>query len=79
MLLQVKGKNMLFLPKSICQELKILRGNQLHASVEDGKIILRPDVQSSRESSGDLRENGRKGRILMFGSVLEAFDEDDFE
>lgn len=79
MLLQVKGKNMLFLPKSICQQFKILRGDQLHASVEDGKIVLRPEVRSSRKSSGELRENGRKGRILMFGFASEAFDEADFD
>ena len=78
MLLRMKRKYMLFLPESICQELKIFRGDRLHASVEDGKIILCPDVQSSRASE-DLRENGRKGRILMFGSVSDAFDEADFD
>jgi antitoxin component of MazEF toxin-antitoxin module len=83
MLLQVKGKNMLVLPKNICQELGIFKGDQLHASVEGGKIILRPAAQFSRnkaaEDSRDLRKDGRKSRILMFGSVVEAFDESDFD
>jgi bifunctional DNA-binding transcriptional regulator/antitoxin component of YhaV-PrlF toxin-antitoxin module len=74
MLVHVEGNNKLVLPDSICQELGISTGDRLNASIKEGRIVLQP-------MKGDAEEppkNGR-GRILMFGSASEAFDEADFD
>ncbi len=77
MLVKIEKNNKLALPERICHELGISKGDSLYASIKEGKIVLRPSNHENREED-DSRKNG-KGRILMFGSASEAFDEADFD
>ncbi len=73
MLVKMIGNNKLILPGSICRKLGISSGDELRASVRGGKIILEPSDPHGSDGRGD-----GKARILMFGKVSEAFDEEDF-
>jgi bifunctional DNA-binding transcriptional regulator/antitoxin component of YhaV-PrlF toxin-antitoxin module len=76
MLVQVEGNHKLVLPDSICEELGIFEGDRLNASIKEGRIILQPVSQQESDPQG-YRKNG-KGRIVMFGTASEAFDEEEF-
>ena len=76
MLVKVERNQKLFLPDSICQELGISTGDKLKASIKEGRIILQPVDQQESDAKG-FPKNG-KGRIVMFGTASEAFDEEDF-
>ncbi len=77
MLVKIEKDNKLALPERICHELGISKGDRFYASIKEGKIILRPSNHQNR-GADESRKNG-KGRILMFGSASEAFDEADFD
>jgi bifunctional DNA-binding transcriptional regulator/antitoxin component of YhaV-PrlF toxin-antitoxin module len=77
MLVKVEGNQKVVLPDSICQELGISTGDTLKAAIIGGKIVLQPVDQQD----GDIdvcSKNGR-GRILMFGTASETFDDEDFD
>ncbi len=76
MLVKIEKNNKLALPERICQELGISKGDRFYASVQEGKIVLRPSNHRNREE--DQSTKNTKRRILMFGSASEAFDEADF-
>ena len=76
MLVKVKRNHKLVLPDSICQKLGISTGDRLKASVKEGRVVLqRVDHQDG--DTDECSKNGR-GRILMFGTASEAFDDEDF-
>ncbi len=77
MLVKIEKNNKLALPERICQELGISKGDRFHASIKEGKIVLRPSNRQNRNED-ESGKNG-KGRILMFGSASEAFGEADFD
>ena len=77
MLVKIEKNNTLALPDRICHELGISKGDTFHVSIKEGKIVLRPSNHQNRDAD-ESRNNG-KGRILMFGSASEAFDEVDFD
>ncbi len=76
MLVKIEKNNKLALPERICLELEISKGDRFYASVQGGKIVLRPSNHQSRDE--DQSTPNTKRRILMFGSASEAFDEADF-
>ena len=76
MLVKIEKNNKLALPERICHELGICKGDRFYASVQGGKIVLRPSNHQGREE--DQSTKYMKRRILMFGSASEAFDEADF-
>ena len=77
MLVKVEGNQKVVLPDSICQELRISTGDRLKASVKEGRVVLqRVDYQDG--DTDKCSKNGR-GRILMFGTDSEAFDDEDFD
>ncbi len=76
MLVKIEKNNKLALPKRICHQLGISKGDRFYASVQDGKIVLRPGNHQNRDE--DQFRRSAKRRILMFGSASEAFDEADF-
>ncbi len=76
MFVKVKRNQKLVLPESICRELGISTGDRLKASVKEGRIVLQRVDHQGAGADGSSK-NGR-GRILMFGTVSEAFYEDDF-
>jgi len=76
MLVKIEKNKKFALPDRICRQLGISKGDTFHVSIRDGKIVLRPSNQQNRDAD-QSGKNGR-GRILMFGSVSEAFDEADF-
>jgi bifunctional DNA-binding transcriptional regulator/antitoxin component of YhaV-PrlF toxin-antitoxin module len=76
MLVKIEKNNKLALPDRICQELGISKGDRFYASIKEGRIVLRPDHHQNRDTDKS-RKNG-KGRILMFGTASEAFDDEDF-
>jgi AbrB family looped-hinge helix DNA binding protein len=76
MLVKVERNQKVVLPKSICHKLGISAGDRLKASVKEGRVVLqRIDYQGGDTEA--CSRNGR-GRILMFGTVSEAFYEEDF-
>ncbi len=77
MLVKIEKNNKLALPERICHELGISKGDGFYASIKEGKIVLRPSNRQNRNED-ESGKNG-KGRILMFGSASEAFDEADFD
>ena len=77
MLVKVEGNQKVVLPDSICQELGISTGDRLKASIKEGRIVLqRVDPQ---DGDTDGRSKNGRGRILMFGTASEAFEDDDFD
>ncbi len=76
MFVKVKRNQKLVLPESICRELGISTGDSLKASVKEGRIVLQRVDHQDGDTEACSR-NGR-GRILMFGTVSEAFYEEDF-
>jgi bifunctional DNA-binding transcriptional regulator/antitoxin component of YhaV-PrlF toxin-antitoxin module len=76
MLVKVKRNQKLVLPESICRELGISTGDWLKASVKEGRIVLQRVDHQGRDTEACSRNGG--GRILMFGTVSEAFYEEDF-
>jgi AbrB family looped-hinge helix DNA binding protein len=76
MLVKVERNQKVALPDSICEKLGISTGDRLRASVKEGRIVLQPVSQQESDPQG-YRKNG-KGRIVMFGTASEAFDEEDF-
>ncbi len=76
MLVKIEKNNKLALPERICHELRISRGDRFYASVQAGKIVLRPSNRQNRDE--DQSRKNTKRRILMFGSASEAFDDADF-
>ncbi len=76
MLVKVERNQKIVLPDCICQELGISTGDKLKASIREGKIVLQPVNHRGMEADRPSK-NGR-GRILMFGTASEAFDEEDF-
>jgi AbrB family looped-hinge helix DNA binding protein len=77
MLVKIEKNNKLALPERICHELGISKGDRFHISIKEGKIALRPSNYQHRDE--DKSQKNGKGRILMFGSASEAFDEADFD
>jgi len=77
MLVKIEKNNKLALPERICHELRISKGDRFYASIKEGKIVLRPSHHQNRDA--DQSRKNEKGRILMFGSASEAFDEVDFD
>jgi bifunctional DNA-binding transcriptional regulator/antitoxin component of YhaV-PrlF toxin-antitoxin module len=77
MLVKVEGKQKVVLPDSICQELGISTGDRLKVAIIGGKIVLQRFDHQDRHTDG-CSKNGR-GRILMFGTASEAFEDEDFD
>jgi len=77
MLVKVERNQKLVLPDSICQELGISTGDRLKASIKEGRIVLQRIDHQDGGTHG-CSKNGR-GRILMFGTASEAFDDEDFD
>ena len=77
MLVKVEGNQKVVLPDSICQELGISTGDRLRASIKGGRIVLQPIHHQGQDAEESLK-NGR-GRILMFGTASEAFEDEDFD
>jgi len=77
MLVKVKGNQKVVLPDSICQELGISTGDRLKASIKEGRIVLQP-IHHQGKDAEESSKNGR-GRILMFGTASEAFEDEDFD
>ncbi len=76
MLVKIEKNNKLALPERICHELRISKGDRFYASIQGGKIVLRPSNRQNRDE--DQSRKNTKRRILMFGSASEAFDDADF-
>ncbi len=76
MLVKIEKNNKLALPENICHELGISKGDRFYASVQGGKIVLRPSNHQNRDEDQSAKDTKR--RILMFGPACEAFDEADF-
>jgi bifunctional DNA-binding transcriptional regulator/antitoxin component of YhaV-PrlF toxin-antitoxin module len=77
MLVKVEGNQKVVLPDSICQELGISTGDRLKASIKGGRIVLQRLDHQDGDTDG-CSKNGR-GRILMFGTASEAFEDEDFD
>ncbi len=77
MLVKVEGNQKVVLPDSICQELGISTGDRLKATIKEGKIVLQRVDQQDGDTDG-CSKNGR-GRILMFGTASEAFEDEDLD
>ena len=77
MKVKVERDHKLVLPDSICQRLGICMGDRLKASVKGRRIVLQP-IHHQGEDAKESSKNGR-GRILMFGTASEAFEDEDFD
>jgi bifunctional DNA-binding transcriptional regulator/antitoxin component of YhaV-PrlF toxin-antitoxin module len=77
MKVKVESDHKLVLPDSICQRLGICKGDRLKAFVKEGKIVLQP-IHHQGKDVEESSKNGR-GRILMFGTASEAFEDEDFD
>jgi len=77
MVIKVESDHKLVLPDSICQRLGICIGDRLKASVKEGRIVLQP-IHPQGKDGEESPKNGR-GRILMFGTASEAFEDEDFD
>ncbi len=77
MLVKIEKNNKIVLPERICRYLGVSTGDGFYASIKEGKIVLRPRNHQNRDE--DKSQRNGKGRIVMFGSASEAFDEADFD
>lgn len=82
MLVELKAKSQVTIPKEIVNSLALHQGDQFEVREEEGKIILIPVaiypehvIKSLKASVDEVKESIRSGRQPMFDSIDRLFEE----
>lgn len=82
MLVELKAKSQVTIPKEIVNSLALHQGDQFEVREEEGKIILIPVaiypehvIKSLKASVDEVKESIRSGRQPLFDSIDRLFEE----
>lgn len=82
MLVELKAKSQVTIPKDIVSSLKLSQGDQFEIREEDGKIILVPVaiypehvIKSLKDSVAEVKEAIKNGDQPVFDSIDALFEE----
>lgn len=82
MLVELKGKSQVTIPKDIVSSLNLNQGDQFEIVEENGKIILIPVVvypehmiSQLKESVNEIKESIKKGEQPLFDNLDSFFEE----
>lgn len=82
MLVELKAKSQVTIPKDIVSSLNLNQGDQFEILEENGKIILIPVavypehiINQLKESVNEIKESIRKGKQPVFDSLDSLFEE----
>lgn len=82
MLVELKAKSQVTIPKDIINSMKLSQGDQFEILEDDGKIILVPVaiyprhvIKNIKESVEEIKEKIKKGQQPVFDSLDSLFEE----
>lgn len=82
MLVELKGKSQVTIPKNIVSSLNLNQGDQFEIVEENGKIILIPVavypehvISQLKESVDEIKESIKKGEKPLFDNLDSLFEE----
>lgn len=82
MLVELKGKSQVTIPKNIVSSLNLNQGDQFKIVEENGKIILIPVavypqhvISQLKESVNEIKESIKKGEQPLFDNLDSLFEE----
>ena len=82
MLVELKGKSQVTIPKNIVSSLNLNQGDQFEIIEENGKIILIPVavypeymISQLKESVNEIKESIKKGEQPLFDNLDSLFEE----
>ncbi|MFM1538204.1 AbrB/MazE/SpoVT family DNA-binding domain-containing protein [Helcococcus bovis] len=82
MLVELKGKSQVTIPKNIVSSLNLNQGDQFEIVEENGKIILIPVavypehvISQLKESVNEIKESIKKGEQPLFDNLDSLFEE----
>lgn len=82
MLVELKAKSQVTIPKEIVNSLALHQGDQFEVREEEGKIILIPVaiypehvIKSLKASVDEVKESIRSGKQPLFDSIDRLFEE----
>lgn len=82
MLVELKAKSQVTIPKDIVSSLNLNQGDQFEILEENGKIILMPVavypehiINQLKESVNEIKESIRKGKQPVFDGLDSLFEE----
>lgn len=82
MLVELKGKSQVTIPKNIVSSLNLSQGDQFEIVEENGKIILIPVavypehvISQLKESVNEIKESIKKGEQPLFDNLDILFEE----
>lgn len=82
MLVELKGKSQVTIPKNIVSSLNLNQGDQFEIVEENGKIILIPVavypenvISQLKESVNEIKEAIKKGEQPLFDNLDSLFEE----
>lgn len=82
MLVELKGKSQVTIPKNIVSSLNLNQGDQFEIVEENGKIILIPVavypehvISQLKESVNEIKESIKKGEQPLFDNLDSIFEE----
>lgn len=82
MLVELKAKSQVTIPKDIINSMKLSQGDQFEILEDNGKIILVPVaiypsnvIKNIKESVEEIKENIKRGQQPVFDSLDSLFEE----
>ncbi|MBG9984241.1 AbrB/MazE/SpoVT family DNA-binding domain-containing protein [Aerococcaceae bacterium DSM 111022] len=82
MLVELKAKSQVTIPKEIVNSLELSQGDQFEVIEDNGKIILMPVsvypehvIQSLKDSVNEIKKSIKKGERPTFDSIDDLFEE----
>ena len=82
MLVELKAKSQVTIPKDIINSMKLSQGDQFEILEDNGKIILVPVatypshvIENIKESVEEIKENIKRGQQPVFDSLDSLFEE----
>lgn len=82
MLVELKAKSQVTIPKDIVQSMELNQGDQFEVTEDDGKIVLVPVavypehvIRSLKAKVKEIKESIEKGNQPVFDSIDSLFEE----
>lgn len=82
MLVELKAKSQVTIPKDIVQSMELNQGDQFEVTEDDGKIVLVPVavypehvIRSLKAEVKEIKESIEKGNQPVFDSIDSLFEE----
>lgn len=82
MLVELKAKSQVTIPKEIVQSMELIQGDQFEVTEDNGKIVLVPVavypehvIRSLKAEVKEIKESIRNGNQPVFDSIDSLFEE----